>query len=56
MRLYDTASRQLRELPAPPGPVRIYVCGPTVYQRIHIDGVDRRATRHLVVDVMAVAA
>jgi cysteinyl-tRNA synthetase len=36
MRLYDTATRQLQELPAPPGPVRIYVCGPTVYQRIHI--------------------
>jgi cysteinyl-tRNA synthetase len=36
MRLYDTATRQLQELPAPPGPIRIYVCGPTVYQRIHI--------------------
>jgi cysteinyl-tRNA synthetase len=36
MRLYDTATRQLRELPRPPGPVRMYFCGPTVYQRIHI--------------------
>jgi cysteinyl-tRNA synthetase len=36
MRLYDTATRQLQELPAPPGPIRMYVCGPTVYQRIHI--------------------
>ena len=36
MRLYSTLSRQLEELPAPPGPVGIYVCGPTVYQRIHI--------------------
>jgi cysteinyl-tRNA synthetase len=36
MRLYDTANRQLQELPAPPGPIRMYVCGPTVYQRIHI--------------------
>jgi cysteinyl-tRNA synthetase len=36
MRLYDTATRQLRELPPPPGPIRMYVCGPTVYQRIHI--------------------
>jgi cysteinyl-tRNA synthetase len=36
MRLYDTATRQLQELPAPPGPIRTYVCGPTVYQRIHI--------------------
>ena len=36
MRLYDTATRQLQELPPPPGPIRMYVCGPTVYQRIHI--------------------
>ncbi len=36
MRLYDTASRGLRELPPPPGPVRMYFCGPTVYQRIHV--------------------
>ena len=36
MRLYDTATRQLQKLPPPPGPIRIYVCGPTVYQRIHI--------------------
>ena len=36
MRLYDTFTRGLRELPAPPGPVRMYSCGPTVYQRIHV--------------------
>jgi len=36
MRLYDTASRRLQELPPPPGPIRMYFCGPTVYQRIHI--------------------
>jgi cysteinyl-tRNA synthetase len=36
MRLYDTYTRQLQELPPPPGPVRMYFCGPTVYQRIHI--------------------
>ncbi|HEX3267147.1 MAG TPA: cysteine--tRNA ligase [Gaiellaceae bacterium] len=36
MRLYDTATRGLRDLPPPPGPVRMYFCGPTVYQRIHI--------------------
>jgi cysteinyl-tRNA synthetase len=36
MRLYDTATRSIQELPPPPGPVRIYVCGPTVYQRIHV--------------------
>jgi cysteinyl-tRNA synthetase len=34
--LYDSFSRQKVELPAPPGPIRMYVCGPTVYQRIHI--------------------
>jgi cysteinyl-tRNA synthetase len=36
MRLYDTYSRALVELPAPPGPVRMYFCGPTVYARAHI--------------------
>src|SRR5215831_2274697 len=36
MRLYSTLSRQLEELPDPPGPVRMYFCGPTVYQRAHI--------------------
>jgi cysteinyl-tRNA synthetase len=36
MRLYDTLTRSLVELPAPPGPVGIYWCGPTVYQRIHV--------------------
>jgi len=36
MRLYDTYSRSLVELPAPPGPVRMYICGPTVYARAHI--------------------
>jgi cysteinyl-tRNA synthetase len=36
MRLFDTLTRSLVELPPPPGPIRIYVCGPTVYQRIHI--------------------
>ena len=36
MQLYDTGSRQLRELPEPPGPIRMYFCGPTVYQRIHV--------------------
>src|SRR5512144_606493 len=36
MRLYNTATRRLDELPSPPGPIRMYFCGPTVYQRIHI--------------------
>jgi cysteinyl-tRNA synthetase len=36
MRLYDTFTRGLRDLPQPPGPIRIYSCGPTVYQRIHV--------------------
>lgn len=36
MRLYDTYTRQLQELPPPPGPVRMYFCGPTVYARAHV--------------------
>jgi cysteinyl-tRNA synthetase len=36
MRLYDTYTRSLVELPDPPGPVRMYFCGPTVYARAHI--------------------
>jgi cysteinyl-tRNA synthetase len=36
MRLYSTLTRRLEELPEPPGPVRMYFCGPTVYQRAHI--------------------
>ena len=36
MRLYSTLSRQLEELPSPPGPIRMYFCGPTVYARAHI--------------------
>ena len=36
IRLYSTLSRRLEELPPPPGPVRMYFCGPTVYQRIHV--------------------
>jgi cysteinyl-tRNA synthetase len=36
MRLYDTSTRELRELPPPPGPVRMYFCGPTVYARAHV--------------------
>ena len=36
MRLYNTLTRQVEELPEPPGPIRMYFCGPTVYQRAHI--------------------
>jgi cysteinyl-tRNA synthetase len=36
MRLYDTSTRSLVELPPPPGPVRMYFCGPTVYARAHV--------------------
>jgi cysteinyl-tRNA synthetase len=36
MLLYNSFSRQKEELPPPPGPIRMYFCGPTVYQRIHI--------------------
>jgi cysteinyl-tRNA synthetase len=36
IRLYSTLSRSLEELPEPPGPVRMYLCGPTVNARAHI--------------------
>jgi cysteinyl-tRNA synthetase len=36
MRLFDTYTKSLVELPPPPGPVRMYFCGPTVYARAHI--------------------
>ena len=36
MRLYSTLARGLVELPEPPGPIGMYVCGPTVYARAHI--------------------
>ena len=36
MRLYSTYHRDEVELPPPPGPIGIYTCGPTVYQRIHV--------------------
>src|SRR5918912_3024262 len=36
MRLYSTLQRDKIELPPPPGPVRMYFCGPTVYARAHI--------------------
>jgi cysteinyl-tRNA synthetase len=36
MRLYDTFTRSLVDLPEPPAHVRMYVCGPTVYARAHI--------------------
>jgi cysteinyl-tRNA synthetase len=36
MRLYDTYTRRKQDLPAAPGPIRMYFCGPTVYARAHI--------------------
>ncbi len=36
MLLSDSLSRAKEELPPPPGPIGMYVCGPTVYQRIHV--------------------
>jgi cysteinyl-tRNA synthetase len=36
MRVCDTLTGGLVELPSPPGPIGIYWCGPTVYQRIHV--------------------
>ena len=36
MRLTDTLTGELVELPPPPAKIGMYVCGPTVYQRAHI--------------------
>src|SRR5207253_4031644 len=36
VRLYDTYTRRRQELPPPPGPIRMYFCGPTVYGRAHV--------------------
>jgi cysteinyl-tRNA synthetase len=36
MRLFDTYTKSLVDLPPAPGPVRMYICGPTVYARAHI--------------------
>ena len=36
MRLYNSLTRRKEALPPPPGPIRMYFCGPTVYQRIHV--------------------
>jgi cysteinyl-tRNA synthetase len=36
IRLYNTLTRRVDPLPEPPGPVRMYICGPTVNARAHI--------------------
>ncbi|HSC91021.1 MAG TPA: cysteine--tRNA ligase [Gaiellaceae bacterium] len=36
MRLHNTLTRGPEELPPAPGPVRMYMCGPTVYARAHV--------------------
>src|SRR5436190_6798514 len=36
MRLYSTLQREKVALPPPPGPIRMYFCGPTVYARAHV--------------------
>ena len=36
MRLYNTLTRAVEDLPPPPGPIRMYFCGPTVYARAHV--------------------
>ena len=37
LKIYDTMSRDLREfVPIEEGKVRMYVCGPTVYNYIHV--------------------
>jgi cysteinyl-tRNA synthetase len=36
IKLYNTLTRSLDPLPDPPGPIRMYFCGPTVYRRAHV--------------------
>jgi cysteinyl-tRNA synthetase len=36
VRVYNTLTRRVDELPPAPGPIRMYFCGPTVYARAHI--------------------
>jgi cysteinyl-tRNA synthetase len=36
MRVYSTLTRRKEELPPPPGPIGMYFCGPTVYDRYHV--------------------
>jgi cysteinyl-tRNA synthetase len=36
IRLYNTLTRRTDPLPEPPGPIRMYICGPTVNARAHI--------------------
>jgi cysteinyl-tRNA synthetase len=36
MRLYSSLTRRVEELPPAPGPIRVYTCGSTVYQRVHV--------------------
>ncbi|MDP3901697.1 MAG: cysteine--tRNA ligase [bacterium] len=37
MKIYDSLTRQKKELKKPAkGPIKLFVCGPTVYDRIHI--------------------
>ena len=45
MKIFNTLSRRKEEfIPLTPGEVKMYVCGPTVYNLIHI-GKDRKSTR-----------
>src|SRR3954470_17405358 len=36
MELFDTYTKELVDMPLPPGPIRMYICGPTVYARAHV--------------------
>ena len=45
MQVFNTLTRKKEELvPQVPGELKIYCCGPTVYNYIHI-GKDRKSTR-----------
>jgi cysteinyl-tRNA synthetase len=36
MELFDTYTKELVDMPLPPGPIRMYICGPTTYARAHV--------------------
>ena len=54
MKLYNTMSMQKEEfVPIEPGKVRMYACGPTVYNYIHVGEVLHEC--HLVAAVLQIA-
>ena len=52
MKIYNTYSRQLEDFqPIEPGKVKMYVCGPTVYNYIHVGNARSVAVSYTHLDV-----